>query len=134
MSSLEGSGAAAAQAAPIEQQGAKVRALKAAKASKAEVEAEVAVLVQLKQQYKAATGVDFVAAGQPPPQQKKAKKEKPAANAQAGKGQGKRQAKKAKKAEFKSGRWVNRERQEEQEHASALAACSAPTVCHERCC
>jgi len=62
------SGAADEILAKVAAQGDKVRQLKAAKASKAEIDAEVKILLSLKAEYKNLTGKDVPPPGQVPKQ------------------------------------------------------------------
>jgi len=62
------SGAADEILAKVAAQGDKVRQLKAAKASKAEIDAEVKILLSLKAEYKNLTGKDVPPPGQAPKQ------------------------------------------------------------------
>merc|ERR1712018_166201 len=88
--------------AKVTAQGDKIRELKAAKAEKDAIMAEVNVLKQLKLEYKQATGKEYAPAGQADKKKEKPKQEqKVNAEKQAAK-EAKKAAKKAKAAEHKA--------------------------------
>jgi len=98
-------GKAAEIDAKIKEQGDKVRELKAAKAEKAEVDAAVKALLDLKASFKAETGSDWKPAEQPKKDKGKENKQpekKKAAEGEVSETQKKREAKKAEKAAKKA--------------------------------